>query len=930
MKKLLVLIALLSFGNILFAQQIAGKITDENNNETLIGVTIKVINAPSGARSNVDGEYKIMGLTPGNYTISASYLGYGIKEIENVEVKLNEVTTVNFTMAKAETKIKTVTIKGTAKKESINSMIAIQKNNASVTQVISAEQIKKSPDRNAGEVMKRVTGASIIDGKYIVIRGLGDRYNQTMVNGALMSSTEPDKKTFSYDIFNSNVIENIIINKTAIPEMPAEFSGGLTQITTREIPLINFFSMQIGSGGNTNNFKHQFASYQGGKTDFLGFDDGTRNLPSYYPKTSKNYYDSKVTNGQRTAWARDLNNIWSYENINTPINFNFNTAGGFNSKLKGKNVGALFSLMYTKNNNITYVDRYLFDKQSENEFKTTLQVADQKSSQDMLLGAMANFGIELNKNNKISFKNIFSINSSDYVTQRQGINIEENLDLRQHELGFKSNRLFSSQLLGEHFFEKAKTKFRWNINGALLNQDVPDLRRFGQQKTVGAPETEYIANVTSGSPSPTSSGRFYSNLSDKILGASFDVSKKIKNINFKTGYLFQSKNRIYDAQLLGMVQGSNASLDNIISLKKLAADKIFADENIGTSGFMLGSLTDPSYSYTAFSFLNAGFLQADHFLTKKLRAVYGVRVESYLQNLDSYDNIKKVNLNSTVTDILPSGNFTYLLNEKTNIRLAASQTVIRPEFRELAPFTFYNFDVLATERGNPKLERTKVTNIDLRYEIYPRAGELITLAGFYKNFQNPIELQLNPSGTNTFNREYINAPQAISFGAEMEFRKKLDVLNKRLENFTFFTNLAYIYNRVNLEKNEANSIAKNRPMQGQSPYIINAGLQYDMKKYETSMTLLYNQIGRRIQLIGNDYAQFPEIYEAPRSIIDFQIQKTFAKKFEFRFNVADILNSKGIFYQDIDKNGTYNASKDNLSLMYRYGTKFGIALAYKL
>jgi outer membrane receptor protein involved in Fe transport len=279
-------------------------------------------------------------------------------------------------------------------------------------------------------------------------------------------------------------------------------------------------------------------------------------------------------------------------------------------------------------------------------------------------------------------------------------------------------------------------------------------------------------------------------------------------------------------------------------------------------------------------------------------------------------------VNSVKGDLLPSLNITFKLDSKTNLRLSGSQTVVRPEFRELSPLAFYDFELGASVVGNQSLQRTKITNVDLRYELYPRAGELITLGVFYKHFSNPIEQYFNQSGagsSSTFN--FINVAKATGYGVEFEFRKKLD-FTRALRNFTFQTNLSYIYNRI-----KDTLVKVDRPMQGQSPYVVNAALQYDVEKLGLNTTLLFNMIGRRILYVGNDAV--PEIWEAPRPLFDFQIaKKLYNNKAEIRLNVSDIFNQKANFYHDINANGKYDAKKDALAISRAYGTNVSITFGY--
>jgi outer membrane receptor protein involved in Fe transport len=315
----------------------------------------------------------------------------------------------------------------------------------------------------------------------------------------------------------------------------------------------------------------------------------------------------------------------------------------------------------------------------------------------------------------------------------------------------------------------------------------------------------------------------------------------------------------------------------------------------------------------------------DNQFSEKLRAVWGVRVEDYDQVVGSMKKEDPRHVHSQVRDYLPAFNLSYKLNKKTNLRLAGSQTVIRPEFRELSTFAFFDFELGATILGNTQLKRTKVSNFDLRYELYPGAGELFTVGVFYKYFKDPIELYFNQSGagtSNTFN--YINADQAKSYGAEVEFRKKLDFTSS-LKNFTLQGNVSYIYNRVTKENAQLN-----RPMQGQSPYLVNASLQYDLERPGLSTTLLFNVIGRRILYVGNQ--DVPSIWEASRPLSDLQIAKKVIKnKGEVKLNITDFLNRRAYYYHDLDNNKKYKAgTADALSINRKYGTNISLSFSYNI
>ncbi|MCW3462919.1 TonB-dependent receptor [Chitinophaga nivalis] len=917
-------LVLLLIGNAALAgdpSKITGKVTDKKSGEPLIGLTVMITGAGKGAVTDVEGRYTLS-VQPGSYTLEFKFMGYQTKSVAEVIVTTGKPTYLDIVMEERSSKsLKEVVISGTAKQETINSLLTLQKNTNTVAQVVSAEAIRKSPDRNTGEVLKRVSGASMQDGKYLVVRGLADRYNQATVNGALLSSTEPDRKSFSFDLFPSNIVENIVINKAAVPELPGEFAGGLVQVNTKDIPSENFLTVMAGTGFNTQSAGKDFYTYKGGNRDWLGYDDGTRALPAGFPG-SKTAYDALSTE-QKLAASKSFPNIWETTTKSAPLNSNFQLAGGINKGKEGRRFGAVFSLSYNRNNRNNDTYRSDFD----NDGTRIYNYYDKKSTQNVLWGGLANLSYQFGKN-KLSFKNLYSVNSTVSTTVRTGDDIPAEADVRSYELGFNSNKIYTSQLTGDHFWEKAKVKIKWNGSYTNMRQDVPDLRRLSYNSASG--KNDFYANISSGgSATITGSGRFFSKLNDNIYGGSVDMSRFVKIGNqqqqIKLGYLIQSKDRDFAPRALGYTL-FDASDPYARELIRLTPDKLFSQENFTPRLLRLDEITNEPDAYRANALLNAGYLQFDNSIRDKWRIVWGVRVENFDQTIKYKQNGEKNN-KTTVTDVMPSVNLAYLLNAKTNIRLSASQTVIRPEFREQAPFAFYNFDLMATESGNTNLKRSKVTNLDLRYELYPRSGEVFTVGAFYKYFESPIERFYN-SGAGSVGLTYLNAPKASSAGAEVEFRKNLDFLSSRNAGFwhcfTVFSNISYIYNKVSFEKEK---VLKSRPMQGQSPYVINAGLQFEKESTGTVANVLFNRIGRRIFIVGNDTE--PDVYEAPRSLLDFMVSQRIFRKGEIKLTVSDILNQSANFYQDINDNGKYDKNSDFLRISTKTGTNVNLSFSYK-
>lgn len=895
--------------------KLSGKVINVKN-EPLAGVSVKIAGTTGGTSTNVEGRFSLS-LTPGKkYELEFSAVGYESKIVSEVEAAPGQLNELNITL---EVKAKTgdnviVTAKvSSAKKETVNAAVAFQKNTNTVAQIISAETIRRSPDKTTSEVLKRVPGTSVQEGKYLIVRGLSDRYNQAMLNGILLSSTEPDRKTFSFDIFPAAVIDNITINKAFVPEYPGEWAGGLVQVNTKDIPSKDFFNIQVGTGFNTNVAGSDFFKYNGSNLDWLGFDNKTRVLPSGLPV--KSVFD-QLSDNQKLALAAKFPNNWGTYKTNITPNASLQAGYGFSGKVFGKKVGGTFALNYNRS-----LKHYEF-KNSFYSINNGLASPDfiyntDKYAEDVLLGGMANFSIQLNNNNKISIRNLLNINTSNYTALRTGQEFLSGTDnIRSRELAFKTNTFFNTQINGEDNFSRLKMKLNWFGSFNILDQYIPQQRRleYIQTNATGA----YEARISTGQ-SQKSGSIFYGNLSDYIYTAGGDLNKGFDMFgnkqSVKVGYFFQVKDRLFDTRPFFIKLYDN-------SLKTLPEDQIFAPGNFVPGKLGFDEFIGNQYRYLANSIMNAGFVQFDNQFTQKLRVVWGVRYENFDQLIGSVKQSDPRHVHTQAEDFLPALNITYKVNPKTNIRLAGSQTVVRPEFRELSDFAFYDFELGATVLGNRNLKRTKITNADLRYEIYPRPGELFTIGAFYKYFSNPIELYFNQSGagsSNTFN--YLNADKANGFGFEFEMRKKLDFA-RALKNFTFTSNLSYIYNRVK------SSLTKiNRAMQGQSPYLVNTGLQFDQEKKGISSTLLFNIIGRRIAYVGND--QVPAIWENPRPLLDFQFAKKLLKnKGEIRLNVSDIMNRKAIFYHDLNDDGKYGKMNDALAIERKFGTSFSITFGY--
>lgn len=906
------------------ALRLTGRVTNTKN-ESLSGVSIKINGSTAGAMTDMDGRFTLS-LTPGKkYTLDFSAIGYATKSVSEVEVLAGIENELNITLevkAKTEEAVVVTAKASTARRESVNSMISFQRNTNTVASVIAAEAIRRSPDRNTGEVLKRTPGASLQEGKFIVIRGLADRYNQAMINGILLTSTEPDRKTFSFDLIPSNIIDNLVINKAFVPEYPGEWAGGLIQVNTKDIPARNFFQVQVGTGFNSQTVGKPFFKDQSSNTDWLGFDNGFRSLPAAY--TRKAAFDT-LSPAEKTAIGKQLRNAWAPLQSNVLPNISFQLNGGVSTKLFGKTLGATFGISYNRSQRLLK----LLNRSNSlvgNTFSVNYNYDDTRYVQDVNVGAIAGLSLQLNSMNRLSFKSILSLNGLSSVTLRNGIDYNRAEQSYANELQFKQNTFYTAQLTGDHSFSSA-VKLNWYGSFNILDGYIPDQRRIAFVRAQGTQNPYRL--LLSNTLSQQSGSRIYQSLNDYIYTAGGNLSYGFtafgQKQTLKGGYMIQVKDRLYDAQLFAnFLPRDNAAL------LLLPAETVFSPANFGNgldNKFGFDAIKGRTFRYMANTILNAGFIQFDNQLNDKFRLVWGVRAEHFDQLVGSVKTWDPRHSYTKVLDFLPGVNATIKLNAKTNLRLSGSQTVIRPELRELSFLNIYDFELNASVQGNPSLKRTKVSNFDLRYEVYPRAGEVITAGVFYKQFKNPIEQLFNEGsgGASTFS--FQNPDQATAYGVEFELRKKLDFADA-LKNFTFQTNASYIKSAV---KDAGFQI--DRPMQGQSPYLINVGLLYDLEKAGLSSTLLFNQIGQRIYLVGDltSGAGSPDIWEAPRPLLDFQLaKKVMKKKAELRLNVADILNATQYFYQNANKTTSLQKGLDAYRFTRKPGTNVQIAFQLSL
>jgi TonB-dependent receptor len=922
----ILIILLLTLTKLTISQtsSVRGKVIDGVTGETLPGAVVMLEGTTNGSNTDLDGNFVIGSVAPGTYTVVCQLISYNTKKVSEVRVTAAEPVYLTITMESASNELGVVEVVTRLSTESNNALMVLQKNSATVADGVSAEGIKRTPDKSTSDVLKRVSGASVQDNKFVVVRGLNDRYNAAYLNGAPLPSSEPDRKAFSFDIFPSAMLDNLLIVKTASPDQPGEFAGGIIQINTKGIPEKTFTSVAVGAGYNTITTGRDQVTYNGGQRDWLGIDDGTRALPAAIPEQDQ----FPMNINQQAILARSGVSDWSLNSRKFSPNYSLQAAGGVLDSIFGKQLGIIFALTYNKSNSFTEtINRTYSGNGSSNTTASQLETdyLTKNFSEQVLTGLLGNLSYKLNDNHTISFKNLYSINSDDRVLMRTGkINpLDPNPSLlRANALWFTSNRIYSGQLSGEHTMGTSRLKINWNAGLSTISRSVPNLRRniytrfdhFNDPSDPYLPDTMYSASIAQTNVGPDyGGGMFFSENKENIYSLRADLSYALSKIGelateIKAGAFVQSRDRKFFARQLGYTRYgiSGGSVTFKDSLLYLPEDQIFSEQNMGllysgAGGFKLTDGTKPSDKYEASSSLTAGYLMFDNKL-KFARLVWGLRVESFNQKLFALKGIgDTVNIDQTVTDLLPSANLILAAGEKQNFRLSYYRTINRPEYRELAPFAFYDFTTGFVTTGNDSLQRATINNADFRYEYFPGRGQMLSASLFYKQFNNPIEMAADPSFDHQVT--YRNVTGAINYGLEIEFRTLIGSLlnldsSKFFNNLTLFSNLAIVRSNVDVSKVRG-ATTSNRSLQGTSPYVFNAGLLYLNQEQGYSVSVSFNQVGPRIAVVGSSLE--PEIWENSRAFLDLQLTKSLLKnRMEIKLNAQNILAQDQEFYQNRD------------------------------
>jgi TonB-dependent receptor len=913
---------------------VKGTLLDARTKEAIIGasVVLKGTTPPLGTATDVEGTFEIRSVPTGAQIIVISYVSYQSKEI-TVTVYPNQTVLINTAIEEDVATLQEVRVVGQRQTFTDVSVITEIKQAEQIAVGISAQQIQKSQDRDASQVIRRVPGVSIQDDRFVIIRGLNERYNTVMLNDAITPSTEVDVKSFSFDLIPSSAIDRMLIYKSGSAELPGEFSGGIIKIYTKTIPDENGFSLNLSTGVRSGTTFQRVLSYQGTSGDWLGFGAPGRQLPTSFPSTKFLINENQPSERSLSAF-RNLPGYFTPQN--TTALPDLRASLGYNGTflLGNKKLTTFNNATYSATHQALAMNqfRYLsFDPQKQ-ESLLWVKYNDQQYSENVRLGVMSNWALILNPNHKIEFRNMFNQLATKETTFRQGFTQENGREVQNYAFRYEAKSIYSGQLSGTHDLSD-RTTVRWTGAFGYTHRQEPDFRRFVSSRNIGT-EGPFTVEVVPGSnASLARTARFYSTLNEytssgradwehRIVRAGYEGVEKMQ-IKLRSGLYAEYKDRAFQARWFNLINPGGVPQQ----LLNQSPERLFAPENIAADRLYYGERTNFDDRYTAQNQLLAGYVGAYVPFSEKFNLSIGFRGEYNHQRLQSRQRGSgtRVKVDNPIFRPLPSVNMAYNLTEQSLLRLAYSLTVNRPEFRELAPFTYYDFAFDVSRVGNPNLKTPSIQNLDLRYEWYPREGEVVSVAAFYKHFRNPIEARVRYAGSGI--SFYVdNAEQAYATGAELEVRKSL----KSLTNSALVDNLTLLLNTSVIKSDVLTGFAgqeNNRQLQGQSPYLINAGLYYNDARRGLQLNALYNVVGRRIFLVGDKEIQ-PTVYEMARNVIDLTLIKSLGSHVELKVGVQDLLNQPFRLIQDsnLDQKIT---GVDEPYQNYRRGSYSTIGLSYK-
>jgi len=932
------LISFFSFGQI----GITGTVIDGDFNEPLPFANILIQETGDGVTSDFDGKYSFE-LKPGTYSVQFSFVGYETKIITEITVSGNEYTITDVVLNSAAQGLEEVIVTVEARRNTEASVLEIQRKSASLLDGISAQAFNKIGASNIAAAVKSVPGVSIQGGKYVYVRGLGDRYSKSILNGIDIPGLDPDRNTIQMDLFPTNMLSNVLVIKSARADLPADFTGGVIDIITKDFPSKEEFSVSLGTAYNPDmHFNDNYLSYNGGITDFLGFDDGTRKNTiansflgnTFDPRLSRSETGLKYINTISNQFDPQM----APQVSNSGMNFSLGISYGNQFKFEnGHAFGFLGSISY-KNNQTVYentqdnIFNFSPDK-SEIAFEENRIQSGTIGGQNIIASGL--FGLTYKTNSsKFKFNGIHIQNGqSTSGSFRQLTRFSDFIDFNKFNLEYNERSISNAMVSGLHNFEESNLKLEWSFSGTLAKVHDKDVRNTTFQDEEGI--FSFQEN--------TEPKRIWRTLDENNLVTKIDFTKKLKFLGsdavLKFGVFGSLKER--DFSIAQYSVSSNYTSESDWDNYGGDPNQLFKPENLIGPNNDEGTYVNPQTTirqdaniFNAKQQNFAGYVSNEFNFSEELKSVIGLRFENYQvfytgensQLGQVYENENIINKNN----IFPSVNFIYSLKENKNLRLAYSITTARPSFKEASIAEIYDPLSNLFFIGNINIRPTYIDNFDLRYEAFGEDAQLFAVSLFYKNLTDPIEIGFVAASTSNY--KPLNLETANVFGLELELRKNLSSWFKSLSNWNLNLNGSYIISDEKYSEDElklrrlglreGQNLGNSRPLQGQSPYLINAGIEYNNQEKGFQGGLFYNVQGKTLQVVGDGF--YPDVYTMPFNSLNFNLIKQLKKNRILTLKITNLLDdlreSKFIGFND--ESEYFSLRNIGRTLSITYAVKF--------
>ncbi|MGH7725423.1 MAG: TonB-dependent receptor domain-containing protein [Candidatus Eiseniibacteriota bacterium] len=881
--------------------RVTGKVLAKETGEPLPYADVLLIPADStarrvGSQTNADGTFTLEA-GPGVYTLQIRSLSYRTKQVTGVVLIAGKTDNLNVQLDSEAILQQGVEVEARAVTNNEGALLSQRKKAAAVGDAVSAEQVKKSPDRDAADVIKRVTGASVVDNKYVYVRGLGERYSSTSIDGVRVTSPEPNKRVVPLDLVPANLLDNVVVQKTYTADRPGEFGGGDVQVMTKAFPGERTFGFSLSQGWvGRATFQKSFQSYDQGHGDFAGFGTSARSLPDLVEELAGDKkaepgsrFDPKFSRTQLEQMGASFDDVWSPRSNAPAMNGSAQVNFGDELKVLDRPVGLVGSLSWSRNYASQIEVQRFYQVSADQDTNADYHVV--RYTENVLFGGTGGVSMRLTPAHSLSLRATYSNSAEDEVRQYKGYYKTQDDDYLNTRLRYVQRELLSGSLGGDHDLpELAHSKLSWKASFSASSRDEPDRREY----------TYFAPREVDGSPAPdlnfTGGGREFGDLDEDGRGLEARMGLPIKAANLPAARLefgasWQDKDRVSTYRRFSFTTPANYGTAT-------PPESIFAQgewsDTLGGVAFVEGTLPDDAYD--AEQTVAAAFVSGDVSVTRRVRAIAGLRVENGVQSVRTYDQftgattvdgttgrVNDVELDNT--DLLPSLNVIYALDDLTNVRVAAARTLSRPDVRELNPGTTNDFIGGFRFRGNADLERATMWNYDLRVERFPTVNEVLAVSLFYKDFSQPIEYAILPSDQPVISP--VNSESGRNYGVEIESRMGLGRFRPELKGFSVNLNLSLIDSKIEVGQGLG---TQEHPLQGQSNFLLNAGVGYVSRDARWDANALVNTTGRRLMNLG--YAGIvPDIYDDPVTTVDLSANYRLTPHWRFKLTGSNLLDS---------------------------------------